>query len=310
MTRIVVTGATGQVGWELARSLLAAGEVLTPPRGEFDLTDPAGMSRYLRRIEPDVIVNPAAYTAVDRAESEPVLARAINAVAPGVVAAEARRIGALMVHYSTDYVFDGAKTGPYHEDDETGPQGVYGRTKLDGEKAVQDSGAAFLILRTSWVFAARGKNFLRTILRIAAERVDLRVVADQFGAPTWARLIADATALALNRALDEHRDECFDSGLYHLTAQGETSWHGFSSRILALAGTMPALGPLRVQRIEPITTQQYPSPAQRPANSCLSSEAFMSRFGVELPHWEACVQPVLDEIAAVHSPNGNGSANA
>ncbi|MGB0128509.1 MAG: dTDP-4-dehydrorhamnose reductase [Rhodocyclaceae bacterium] len=310
MTRIVVTGATGQVGWELARSLLTAGEVLTPSRAEFDLTNPGSMRQYLRRIEPDVIVNPAAYTAVDRAESEPELARRINAEAPGVIAAEARRIGALLIHYSTDYVFDGAKTGPYREDDETAPQSVYGHTKLDGEKAVQDSGAAFLVLRTSWVFAARGKNFLRTILRLAAERVDLRVVADQFGAPTWARLIADATAVALNQALADHRSECFDSGVYHLAAQGETSWHGFSSRILALAGAMPDLGPLRVQRIEPITTQQYPAPAQRPANSCLSSEAFMSRFRVELPQWQECVQPVLDEIAATRGTNGNGAANA
>jgi len=297
VTRIVVTGATGQVGWELVRSLLPLGEVLTPNRADFDLCHADRLREYLRALTPDVIVNAAAYTAVDQAESETDLAMAINASAPAVIAEQARRSGALMVHYSTDYVFDGAKAGAYDEDDDPDPQNAYGRSKLAGEQAVRDSGADHLVFRSSWIYAARGRNFLRTVLRLASERAQLRIVADQIGAPTWSRLIAEATALALKQALTERRERRFESGLYHLTALGETSWHGFASYIVELAAAMPGLAPLRVSQVEPIASAEYPLPARRPANSRLSSEAFMRRFGVELPAWSRCVKLVLDEVA-------------
>jgi dTDP-4-dehydrorhamnose reductase len=297
VTRIVVTGATGQVGWELARCLLPLGEVLTPTRRDFDLADTARLREYLRAMQPDVIVNPAAYTAVDQAEREPDLAMAVNGLAPAVMAEEAQRLGAILVHYSTDYVFDGAGSGAYVESDPTAPQGAYGRTKLAGEQAVCESGADHLVFRTSWVYASRGKNFLRTILRLAAEREELRIVADQVGAPTWARLIAEATMLALRQAMGERAEGRFASGLYHLTAQGATSWHGFASRIVDMATRMPGAKPVRVQRIEPITTAEYPLPARRPANSCMSCEAFMHRFGLDLPDWERCLLLAMEEVA-------------
>lgn len=297
MNRIVVTGATGQVGWELARSLLPLGEVLTPSRTELDLCDAGAVRQYLRALAPSVIVNAAAYTAVDRAESEKDRAMAINGTAPGVMAEEAKHCGALMVHYSTDYVFDGAMAGAYTEDDHPNPQNAYGTSKLAGEQAVRQSGADHLVFRTSWVYGARGSNFLRTILRLAREREQLRIVADQIGAPTWSRLIAEATALALKQALAERREQAFKSGLYHLTARGETSWYGFAKHIVELAAATPGIGALRVDHVEAIASAEYPLPARRPANSCLSSEAFMRRFGMTLPAWERCVKLVLDEVA-------------
>ena len=297
MTRIVVTGATGQVGWELVRTLLPLGEVLAPSRAELDLRRADALREYLRALTPDVIVNAAAYTAVDRAESESDLAMAINGTAPAVMAEEAKRCGALMVHYSTDYVFDGAKASAYIENDDTDPQNAYGITKLAGEQAVRHSGADHLVFRTSWIYGARGGNFLRTVLRLAHERTQLRIVADQIGAPTWSRLVAEATALAIKQVLAERREQNFESGLYHLTGLGETSWHGFAKRIVELAAMTPGIGPLRVGQVEPIASAEYPLPAKRPANSRLSSEAFMHRFGLELPAWERCVKPVLDEVA-------------
>jgi dTDP-4-dehydrorhamnose reductase len=297
VTRIVVTGATGQVGWEVTRSLLPLGEVLTPSRIALDLCDPAAVRQYLRALAPSVIINAAAYTAVDRAESDEDRAMAINGTAPGVIADEAKRCGALMVHYSTDYVFDGAKAGAYSENDHANPQNAYGTTKLAGEQAVRQSGADHLVFRTSWVYGARGSNFLRTILRLAREREQLRIVADQIGAPTWSRLIAEATALALKQAMAERREQAFKSGLYHLTACGETSWYGFAKYIVELAATMPGIGPLRVNQVEAISSAEFPLPARRPANSCLSSETFMRRFDIELPTWERCTKLVLDELA-------------
>lgn len=297
MTRIVVTGATGQVGWELARSLLPLGEVVTPTRTELDLCDAGAVREYLRALMPSVMVNAAAYTAVDRAESEKDRAMSINGTAPGIMADEAKNCGALLVHYSTDYVFDGAKAGAYNEDDEPDPQNAYGTTKLAGEQAVRQSGADHLIFRTSWVYGSRGSNFLRTIVHLARERERLRIVADQIGAPTWSRLIAEATALALKQAMLERREQAFTSGLYHLTARGETSWYGFAKRIVELASVTPGIGPLRVGQVEAIASAEYPLPAKRPANSCLSSAAFMRRFGIELPAWERCVKLVLDEVA-------------
>jgi dTDP-4-dehydrorhamnose reductase len=244
----------------------------------------------LDEVRPDVIVNAAAYTAVDKAESEPELAHAVNAVAPALLAQEAARRGALLIHYSTDYVYDGAKAAPYVESDKTNPLGAYGRSKLAGEEGIRASGCDHLIFRTSWVYAARGANFLRTILRLAAEREELRIVMDQIGAPTWARLIAEATALALRQALAERRHGRFESGLFHLACAGETSWHGFASAIVA------GRSGLRVKTVTPITTADYPLPAPRPANSRLDTSAFRARFGLALPDWRDCLPLCLEEI--------------
>ena len=287
---ILLTGKNGQVGWELARTLLPLGRVHAFGHNELDLADVAAVRRRLDEVRPDAIVNAAAYTAVDKAESEPEQANAVNAAAPALLAQEAARRGALLIHYSTDYVFDGAKTAPYVESDKTHPLGAYGRSKLAGEEGIRAAGADHLIFRTSWVYAARGANFLRTILRLAAEREELRVVIDQVGAPTWARLIAEATAHAIRQAMQERRDGRFESGMYHLAAAGETSWHGFAGAIVA------GRGGLRVKTVTPITTAEYPLPAPRPANSRLDTGAFRTRFGLALPDWRDCLQLCLEEI--------------
>jgi dTDP-4-dehydrorhamnose reductase len=287
---ILLTGKNGQVGWELRRTLLPIGRVVAVDHAELDLADAAAVRRTLDEVRPDIIVNAAAYTAVDKAESEPERAHAVNAAAPLMLAQWAAGNGALMIHFSTDYVFDGAKAAPYVESDPTNPLGAYGRSKRAGEEAIQASGADHLIFRTSWVYCARGANFLRTILRLAAEREELRVVNDQIGAPTWARLLAEATALALRQALAERRHGRFKSGLFHLACAGETSWHGFASAIVA------GRGGLRVQRVTPITTAEYPLPAPRPANSRLDTGAFRARFGLALPDWRDCLQLCLEEI--------------
>ena len=287
---ILVTGRNGQVGWELVRALLPLGRVHACAHAELDLADAAAVRRKLDEARPDVIVNAAAYTAVDKAESEPEQANAVNAAAPALLAQEAARRGALLIHYSTDYVYDGAKAAPYVETDPTNPLGAYGRSKLAGEAGIRAAGADHLIFRTSWVYAARGANFLRTILRLAAEREELRIVADQIGAPTWARLIAEATAHALRQAMQERSGGTFDSGVFHLAAAGETSWHGFASAIVA------GRSGLRVKAVMPITTADYPLPAPRPANSCLDTGAFRARFGLVLPDWRDCLQLCLEEI--------------
>jgi dTDP-4-dehydrorhamnose reductase len=287
---ILVTGRNGQVGWELVRALLPLGRVHACAHAELDLADAAAVRRKLDEARPDVIVNAAAYTAVDKAESEPEQANAVNAAAPALLAQEAARRGALLIHYSTDYVYDGAKAAPYVETDPTNPLGAYGRSKLAGEAGIRAAGADHLIFRTSWVYAARGANFLRTILRLAAEREELRIVADQIGAPTWARLIAEATAHALRQAMQERSGGTFDSGVFHLAAAGETSWHGFASAIVA------GRSGLRVKAVTPITTADYPLPAPRPANSRLDTGAFRARFGLVLPDWRDCLQLCLEEI--------------
>ncbi len=233
MTRILVTGVNGQVGFELLRACQPLGEVIGLDRRALDLTDPQAIRRVLREAKPDVILNPAAYTAVDQAEQDERTATAINGDAVAVMAEEAARLKALFVHYSTDYVFDGTKDGAYTETDTPNPQSAYGRSKLAGEQALQASQADWLCLRTSWVFASRGKNFLRTILRLAAEREELRIVADQVGAPTSARLLEAATAPVLPRARDERHNTNFASQILHLTAAGKTTWHGFANRIVA-----------------------------------------------------------------------------
>jgi len=278
--RILLTGPTGQVGWELAPRLAALGEVVALDRSALDLADAGVLRARVRDVRPDVIVNAAAYTAVDRAESEPELALAINGVAPGVLAEEAKRLGALLVHYSTDYVFDGTKEGAYVEDDATNPLSVYGRTKLDGERAIRASGCRHLILRTSWVYASRGHNFLLTMLRLGAERPELRVVDDQRGAPTWARDIAGATVTLLAKP---------PNGLFHLTAAGETTWHGFACEIMRLAG--------RKAVVHRIRSNEYPAAARRPANSLLDNHRLRAAAGIVMPAWDESLTRCLAGVS-------------
>lgn len=286
MTRpnILVTGGTGQVGWELARALAPLGRVTAPGRAVLDLGDEGSIRRAFRDAAPALVVNAGAHTAVDRAEGEPELARALNATAPGILAEEAARAGVPLVHFSTDYVFDGSRGAPYTEDDPTAPLGVYGRTKREGEEAVAAAGGAHLVLRTSWVYGTRGHNFLRTMLRLARERDELRVVADQVGAPTWSRMLAEATAaiVAPFRAGSGWEIPAEVSGIYHLTARGETSWHGFAEAILALD---PGRAEQRARRVVPIATAEYPTPAPRPPYSVLSTAKAERVFGVALPEW-------------------------
>ena len=267
--RILLTGATGQVGWELRRTLAPLGEVRALDRFGLDLADVPTLVASVRALQPDVIVNSAAYTAVDKAESERDLAFAVNATAPRVLAEEARRIGAYLVHYSTDYVFDGEKSAPYAEDDPTGPINVYGESKLEGERAIAAAGGRHLVLRTSWVYGPRGKNFYLTMLRLARERPELRVVDDQVGAPTSSLAIARATADLIGMGAQ---------GLYHMTAAGETSWCGFARAILARSGVSTP--------VVAIGTKDYPTPARRPRNSRLDCSKLRREHGVALAPWE------------------------
>ena len=275
--RILLTGVNGQVGWELQRTLAPLGEVIAADRSVLDLADTSRIRRRVAAIAPDLIVNPAAYTAVDQAESEPERAHAINATAPGELAA----CGVPLVHFSTDYVFDGRKDGAYTEADAPNPLGVYGVSKRAGEEAVAQSGTPHLILRTSWVYGRRGRNFLLTMQRLARERDTLSVVDDQFGAPTWSRLIAEATALVAARWLDQ-RDRVAASGIYHLACGGRTSWHGFAEAILA---DLAACGETGLARLGAIPSSGYPTPAARPANSQLDCSKLAGTFGVRLPDW-------------------------
>jgi len=293
--KILLTGSQGQVGWELARTLLPLGEVVAASRAQTDLSDLDGLRRSIRSIKPDIIVNAAAYTAVDKAETDQEQAFLINAQAAGVLAEEAAICGALLIHYSTDYVFDGSKTGAYLEGDQTNPLNVYGQSKLAGEQAIQASTADFLILRTTWVYAARGNNFVKSILRLAQEREELNIVADQIGAPTWARLIAESTAHILRQAQQERQQGGFKSGIYNLTSTGETSWHGFAEKIIELAKQQDGLT-IKTQRVNPIPTSAYPLPATRPANSRLSTQRLQKHYQLALPSWEAALQLCMDEI--------------
>lgn len=288
--RILLTGVNGQVGWELQRTLAPLGEVIATDRNRLDLADTSSIRRMVDAIAPDLIVNPAAYTAVDQAESEPELAHAINAAAPGELAQAAAACGIPLVHFSTDYVFDGRKATPYTEADVPNPLGVYGATKLAGEQAVVRAGAPHLILRTSWVYGRRGRNFLLTMQRLLRERDTLAVVDDQFGAPTWSRLVAEATALVLARWLDRP-DQTATSGIYHLSCGGRTSWHGFTAAIRAhLAEPDVKLAGLTV-----ISAAGYPTPAARPANSQLDGDKLAATFGVRLPDWETALALCLEQ---------------
>ena len=296
--KILLFGKGGQVGWELQRSLAPLGELIAL---EFDSTDHcgdftnlAGLAETVRRVKPDVIVNAAAHTAVDKAESEPELARTINALAPGVLADEAEKLGAWLIHYSTDYVFNGNGTTPWKETDTTDPLSVYGQTKLEGEQAVARC-ARHLIFRTSWVFAARGANFAKTMLRLAKERDQLKIIADQIGAPTGAELLADVTAQAI-RTVQNRPDGQMLAGLYHLAAAGETSWHGYAQFVIGYARQTGQ--PIRVQpeAIEAIPTSAYPTPAKRPHNSRLDTTKLQTTFGLHLPGWKDGARRMLAEI--------------
>lgn len=292
--KILLTGSHGQVGWELARTLLPLGDVIAVDRSQADLADPDGLRRVIEKLSPDVVVNPAAYTAVDKAETDRETAFLVNAEAPRVLAEEAARNSALLIHYSTDYVFDGTKNAPYTEDDATHPLNVYGQSKLAGEQAIQATGADHLILRTSWVYAARGQNFLRTILRLAAEREELNIVADQIGSPTWARLIAEATAHIVRQALLERQQGNFSSGIYNLTSTGETSWHGFAQAIVEIARQQGQ--PLKNRAIHPIPTTDYPVPAKRPLYSRLSMDRLERRFGLKMPSWDSALKLCMGDM--------------
>jgi dTDP-4-dehydrorhamnose reductase len=295
--KILLFGRNGQVGWELQRSLAPLGDVIALDRAGADglcgdLGDAAGIAKTVLQVRPDVIVNAAAYTAVDKAESEPELAHAINAVAPGAIAQAAAGIGAALVHYSTDYVFDGSGTRAWREDDPSGPLGVYGRTKLEGEQRIAALLPRHLVLRTSWVHAARGGNFARTMLRLARERSELKVVDDQVGAPTGAELLADVTAQALRPFLAGS----VAGGTYHVAASGETSWHGYARFVVAAAqaaGVALKAGP---EQVLPIPTTAFPTPAQRPHNSRLDTTRFRAAFGLALPSWQQGVTRMLQEI--------------
>jgi dTDP-4-dehydrorhamnose reductase len=294
--KLVVTGANGQVGWELQRSLAALGGVIALDRSQCDLSRPELLPEVIRGLKPDVIVNAAAYTAVDDAEREEELATTVNGYAPGVLAREAARTGALMIHYSTDYVFDGCKATPYTEDDPPCPINAYGRSKLAGETAVRQAGGPHLILRTSWVYGVRGRNFLRTMLALLRERDELRIVADQVGAPTWAAEIAQATAAVIEAAVHERAEGRFAPGLYHLTAAGATSWHGFAAAIAAGAMRGGLLAGDRVARLVAISSEEYPRPAARPKNSRLAGDPLKQRFGVALPGWEEGLELCLEKM--------------
>lgn len=292
MIKLLVTGATGQVGRELMRALAPLGTVVGLDRAGMDLTDADGIRRAIRDCKPGLIVNAAAYTAVDRAESEPELAHAINAVAPGIIAQEARDCGAALIHYSTDYVYDGLKAFAYLESDATAPLSVYGASKLAGECAIEAAGGRHLILRTSWVYGVHGKNFLLTIRRLAMEREELSVVNDQIGAPTWSRMIAQATALIAARWCASTSR----GGTYHLSAGGQTSWFDFARAILEL---LPAdeRRRLQVAGLKAIPTSQYPLPAKRPRNSVLSNQKLERDFSIRLPDWRVSLSSCIEDLA-------------
>lgn len=334
--RILLAGKNGQIGWELQRTLATIGEVVAVGRNEMDLANPDSIQSTIREIKPALIVNAAAYTAVDKAEAEPELAMAVNGRAPGIIAEEAKQIGAGVIHYSTDYVFDGAKTGPYTEEDAPNPISVYGQTKLAGERAIQAAGTPFLILRTSWVYSNRGKNFLLTILRLAKERDELKIVDDQIGAPTWARAVAETTArilaqwyssitnhdsritdvkLPLTQSLNHDSRFTLDAsrltsdasrftdmcGLYHLTASGETTWYGFARKILDLSAPLThhdsRLTSNASPRLVPIETNDYPTPARRPKNSRLDNSKLIGTFGFVPPTWDVMLKECIRDLA-------------
>jgi dTDP-4-dehydrorhamnose reductase len=294
--KILVVGKNGQVGWELQRSLSLLGDVVALGRPEADLLTPQALLDQIRMERPDVVVNAAAYTAVDKAEADEAVATQINGAAVGELAQAARDVGALFVHYSTDYVFDGRKDGPYTESDEPNPQNAYGRSKLAGERAIREAGGDWLVLRTSWVYAARGQNFMKTMLRLARERDELRVVGDQRGAPTWARMIAEATADIVAQAMHARTRGEFASGIYHLTSTGATTWHGFAELIVGYARHNDERHGVKTVSIIPILTADYPLPAKRPANSILAGDKLRRDYGIAMPAWDAAARLCLADL--------------
>lgn len=286
MNKILLTGKTGQLGWELERALAPLGQVIALDRSELDLAKPESIARVVRTIQPNIIVNAAAYTAVDKAETEPKLALAINGSAPGFLAEEAKCLNAILVHYSTDYVFDGNASTPYFESDLTRPLNVYGHSKLAGELAIQEVGGNHLILRTSWVYGMRGKNFLLTMLRLAKEKALLKVVEDQIGAPTWSRLIAETTARILTKELGKDA-----WGIYHLTASGQTSWYSFADSIFRLYNRQHAS--FHPPQLVGISSKEYPTPARRPQYSVMSNDKLCRAFDLVMPDWKASLELCL-----------------
>lgn len=290
--RIVLTGANGQVGWELQRTLSCLGEVIALDSKAMNLADATAVRQKVHEIAPTIIVNPAAYTAVDKAESEPERAHAVNALAPGVLAEEADKLGALLVHYSTDYVFNGSGTTPWRETDACDPINVYGTTKLEGECAIQATGCRHLIFRTSWVYGMRSSNFLLTMRRLMRERPELKIVADQIGAPTWCRDLAEATALVLSQLGSplSQSGTSEPSGVYNMTNSGETSWHGFAEAIQALDTSSET----QATRLLPIPSSDYPTPARRPLNSRLNNDKLEHTFGIRLQDWRVALARCMD----------------
>lgn len=287
--KILLFGKIGQVGWELRRTLAPMGQLACVDYPEVDFTRPDSIRRWIQDAAPDIIVNAAAYTAVDKSETETALAMKINAEAPGVMADEAKKRGRLLVHYSTDYVFDGTKASPYTEDDAPNPLGAYGRTKLAGDQAIRQTGCNHLIFRLCWVYGARGSNFMLTMMRLAREREKLRVVRDQIGCPTWSRMIAETTAQALLQVRDPEQAAA-RSGAYHLCSSGQTSWHGFAQAIIDL---MPAEGK-KCREVEAIPSSEYPTPTKRPAYSVMSTAKLERVFGLRLPDWHDSLRQVME----------------
>lgn len=294
--KILLLGKNGQLGWELQRSLAPLGELIALDRHSTDLCGDLaklqGLAATVQRVRPDVIVNAAAYTAVDKAESEPELARLINALAPGVLAQEAHKLGAWLLHYSTDYVFDGSGSQPWREADTPAPLSVYGQTKLDGEQLIAAHCSRHLVFRTSWVYAARGGNFAKTMLRLAQERERLTVIDDQFGAPTGAELLADVSAHAIRHVLQQPQH----AGIYHLAAAGETTWHEYAKHVLAQAGRAQSAIKLVAKEVAPVPTSAFPTAARRPHNSRLNTTKLQTTFGLALPPWQQGVDRMLAEI--------------
>ncbi|MGT2505979.1 dTDP-4-dehydrorhamnose reductase [Cupriavidus basilensis] len=293
---LLVTGSNGQVGFELRRSLAPLGNVIALDRAACDLSRPDTLRQLIRQYRPDVIVNPAAYTAVDKAETDADTAFAVNGAAAGVLAEEAKALGSLLVHYSTDYVFDGRKAGPYVELDAVDPQSIYGKSKLAGEQAIAASGATALVLRTCWVAGAHGGNFAKTMLKLGRERDSLRVIADQFGAPTTAALIADVTAQIIARHWLAGDRAAFPAGIYHLAAGGETTWHAYATEVLRYAASKGVALKANPESIVPIPASEYPLPAPRPANSRLDTSKLRVTFDIHLPDWQQGIHLLLDQI--------------
>lgn len=292
--KILLLGKNGQVGWELQRTLATLGDLVAMDQKDLDLVDGKAIQQSVQEIRPHLIVNAAAYTAVDKAEEEHQLAMAINATAPGILAQEAKKINAALIHYSTDYVFDGTKREPYNEEDKPNPINIYGKTKLAGEKAIQEVGAPYLIFRTSWVYGMRGKNFLLTMLKLARERKEIGVVDDQFGSPTWCRMIAEITAQIVARGNSEVYDYIDNhSGIYNLTSSGSTSWYGFTKTILGLD---PNRQEQKCRELRAITTEDFPTPAKRPKYSVLEKTKLKETFNLNIPLWDQQLAKTLERL--------------